>query len=239
MNALTAPPSEVRAAASKVLSSAGATCVDYPHSLKCTAPVSVIESFFNTKVSAYAHTSRKNARVLRVAPTSPYTFPEEARTAGVKFFTNLVDFPTIKRKLGKVATNGSLRSKAAGDLSVMPESLDSFYGKATGSLASSQAPAEFQNDASYNPKDLELFATAAGRTLWNVSHKVGPYSPSQPDLEASLDEQYMGAVGTGNDNWYWTEVDWQYEFVEAIAKAPDSALPSVFSISWGWSESDR
>ena len=38
---------------------------------------------------------------------------------------------------------------------------------------------------------------------------------------------------------YWTEADWQYEFVEAIAKAPDSAVPAVFSISYGWSESDR
>lgn len=189
-------------------------------------------------MSAYAHTARGGARVLRVAPTSAYTFPAAAR-GSVEFFTNLVDFPTVRRKLGKVATTGGLRTRAPGDLSVMPESIDSFYGAAKGSLASSQAPAEFQNDASFSPKDLLAFAKDAGRTAWNVSHKIGPYSPAQPDLEASLDEQYMGAIGTGNDNWYWTEPDWQYEFVEALAKAPDSGVPAVFSISWGWSESDQ
>ena len=49
----------------------------------------------------------------------------------------------------------------------------------------------------------------------------------------------MGAIGTGNDNWYWTEAQWQYEFVEAVAAAPDTAVPAVFSISWGWSEADQ
>jgi hypothetical protein len=94
---------------------------------------------------------------------------------------------------------------------VVPEGLDSFYGTATGSAASSQAPAEFQNDASFNGKDLAAFAKATGRTEWNVTHKIGPYSPNQPDLEASLDEQYMGAIGTSNDNWYWTEPQCEIE----------------------------
>lgn len=202
VNALTAPAAAVRVAAAEVLATAGATCVDYPHSLKCTASVSAVESLFSTKISAYSHKARADARVLRVDPTTAYTFPEAARTAGIKFFTNLVDFPTAGRKLGAVASQGSLYGgSAARGFAVMPETLDSFYGTARGSMKSSQAPAEFNKDAYYSPTDLAAFAQSAGRDLWNITNTVGPFSPDTPDVEATLDEQYLGAIGTGNDNW--------------------------------------
>jgi hypothetical protein len=54
---------------------------------------------------------------------------------------------------------------------------------------STSAPAEFQNDTSYNKADLKKFCTEAGLTEWNVTHVTGPYDGSNPDAEASLDEQ--------------------------------------------------
>jgi hypothetical protein len=59
-------------------------------------------------------------------------------------------------------------------------------------------------------------------------------------LEASLDEQYMGAVGYGvNDQQYWTDADWMYDWTQTLMATPDAGLPRVFSISWGWSEADQ
>ena len=241
VNALTAPPAAARASAAALLAAAGAACEHLPHSLKCTAPVAAVEALFSTRVSAYAHAARGGARVLRVAPETPYAFPDAARGA-VSFFTNLVDFPTTARKLGRIAAaGGALRGAApAGDLSIMPEALDALYGSAVGSAKASQAPAEFQRDDGFHPTEVTTFATAAGRAPWKVVKNVGPHNASQPaDFEASLDEQYMGAVGTGNANWYWTEADWQYEFVEAVAAASDADVSQVYSISWGWSEADQ
>ena len=58
-------------------------------------------------------------------------------------------------------------------------------------------------------------------------------------MEASLDEQYMGAVGYGNDQHYWTDDDWMYDWTQTLMKTADADLPGVFSISWGWSEADQ
>jgi len=78
-------------------------------------------------------------------------------------------------------------------------------------------------------------------------------------------QQSFGATTQANTPWYWTEADWQvriahtsvapqpcntpalpssshdlqYEFVQHIASLPDSGVPSVFSISWGWYEGDQ
>lgn len=117
----------------------------------------------------------------------------------------------------------------------MLETLSDFYNLAgvTGAKAATQSPAEFQNDTSYNKADLKNFQKESGVATWNVTKTVGPYDGSNPDAEASLDEQYIGGVGVGNDNWYWTEADWMYEYTEAMQKLPDTGLPQVFSISWG------
>lgn len=118
VNALTAPLPEHRAAAHAKLASVGAMCVDMPHSLKCAAPVSSVETLFSTRVSAYAQKTRGSKRVLRVAPETPYSFPADL-AGSVSFFTSLVDFPTAARKLGRSAAygkDGKLRGSAAGDL---------------------------------------------------------------------------------------------------------------------------
>lgn len=78
-----------------------------------------------------------------------------------------------------------------------------------------------------------------GVPAWNVTKTVGPCTGDNPDLEASLDEQYMGAVGYGNDQHYWTDDDWMYDWTQTLMKTADADLPGVFSISWGWSEADQ
>ena len=104
---MTAPDAALRASAAAVLKAAGAECVDMPHSLKCSATVGVANKLFKTKISAFEHTAVGGARVLRVHPNDAYAFPDALR-GSVDFVTNLLDFPTEKRKLGK-----SVGSKAA------------------------------------------------------------------------------------------------------------------------------
>jgi tripeptidyl-peptidase-1 len=127
VNALTAPPAAARARASAFLAGAGAECVDMPHSLACTAPVSAVNALFSTTITAFAHTARGGKRVLRVHPNTPYAFPEGLR-GSVEFVTNLVDFPTVRRKMGSAH---SVKG-AAVDYSITPETLVALYGTAKG-----------------------------------------------------------------------------------------------------------
>jgi len=200
VNALTAPPTPVREAASAFFKKSGAYCIDMPHSLKCTAPVSVANEVFQTTISAFEHTENQGARVLRVHPNDAYAFPDPLR-GSVDFVTNLVDFPTVRRKLGSssAASATSLRGGAV-DYAILPESLTAIYGTAKGSSKASQAPVEFQQDAGWEKKDIADFANMTGVPAWTVSHTIGP-NAGGGDLEATLDAEFMGAVGKGNDNW--------------------------------------
>ena len=201
VNELTAPAPALRAQAADALKAAGADCAPMPHSMKCTASVAVANALFKTQISAFEHAANGGARVLRVHPDTPYAFPDALRGAA-EFVTSLVDFPTVLRKLGGVQPHGSLRSGAV-DYAILPESLKAIYGTAKGSPKSSQCPVEFQADAGYAETDLAAFAKAVDIPLWKVTHTTGP-NAGGGDLEATLDEQYMGATGISNDNWYWT-----------------------------------
>ncbi len=174
----------------------------------------------------------------RVHPRENYQYPEEL-VGKALFLSNLADFPTVNRRNGRVAA-WDARGQAT-DYTVILETIKDFYniGDLKGNALISTAPAEFQNDTSYNKKDLSVFATGVGVADWKINKTVGPYDGASPDAEASLDTQYIGAVAYGGTQWYWTEEDWQLEFVQGLAKLPDSGVPNVFSVSWGWSEADQ
>jgi tripeptidyl-peptidase-1 len=258
VRALTATDDAIRAEAMAFMTRAGATCAHLPHSLKCTAPVSAVEAMLATRVSAFKQTTAGGKLVHRVHPKETYTFPSEM-LGKISFFTNLADFPTVRRRNGHFheMTNGHLRATdgktlrvskskmavkkvGAVDQLITVEVINKIYDAAgvAGDAAATTAPAEFQGDASYAAADVTLMAKASGVADWKVAKTICPYAPANPDLEASLDEQYMGGVGEGNTQWYWTEVDWMLEWTEAMQK-PGTALPQVFSVSWGWSEADQ
>ena len=70
-----------------------------------------------------------------------------------------------------------------------------------------------------------------------MSTKVGPFSPGFQTAESTLDIEYVGAVGVGNDNWYWTTDYWMYEFSQQVFQR--QKVPYVISMSYGWSEADQ
>ncbi len=231
---MTSTDETIRAEALSFLARAGAKCVNQPHSLKCTAPVSAVEALLSTRVHAFKQTTRGGKIVHRVHPDEAFTFPSEL-LGKVSFFTNLADFPTVRRRNGRVhgfektASAEKVVAKLRGikaqanEAMVAMETVQTFYNTAgvAGATTSIQAPAEFQDDASYNKADLKLMATQSGLTPWTVAKTIGPYDGTNPDLEASLDEQYIGGVGQGNTNWYWTEQDWMVrELLEPCRAGP-------------------
>ena len=241
VNSLVEPPAALRAEVRAWVTSTGASCGDFPTSLRCTATVAQVNALLQTEVSAFRQTTLGGKIVHRVHPDTPYTFPAHL-DGKLLFLTNLADFPTVRRRNGHVQAVEIVDGKAAAtDYAVLLETLEDFY-KTTGVKGSKDAttsPAEFQADSCWSKKDVAAMAKANGIPDWNVSHITGPCTGSNPDAEAELDEQYMGAVGYGNSQWYWTDDDWMYDWTQTLMKTADASLPQVFSISWGWSEADQ
>jgi subtilase family serine protease len=253
VNALTAPKAEDRAAVREWITSTGATCTDAQSSLECTGTVGQMEALLKTEFTEFKHTAKNNKKLIRIHPDTTWEAPTHLENK-LMFVTNLADFPTVRMRLGSkhLATpvggalpvantrGGARKAQAANDLAINMETLSAFYklpAEPLGGSAATTAPAEFQNDTAIATSDVKDFATGSNVPYWTLNTTVGPFDPSNPDIEASLDTQYIGGVGNGNTQWYWTETDWMYDFTQTISGT--AAVPQVFSISWGWSEADQ
>ena len=53
--------------------------------------------------------------------------------------------------------------------------------------------------------DLNTFLKDVGAPAYAIptGQIIGPFAPDPSGLESCLDEQYIGAMGRGNTNWYW------------------------------------
>jgi tripeptidyl-peptidase-1 len=124
--------------------------------------------------------------------------------------------------------------------SVVPETLINMYSLSghSGSSSMVQSAVEFQALGAFEQSDLTTFISNTGVASFSVVKDIGPFDPTSPQAESTLDVQYLGAIGAGNTNWYWTEADWIYEWQTAVL-AGTQALPDVFSVSYGWSEVDQ
>jgi len=68
-----------------------------------------------------------------------------------------------------------------------------------------------------------------------VTKIVGPYNPTSPDAESTLDVQYAAAIADNTTIWFWTVTGWLLDFSQAFFNAKN--VPFVASMSWGWTES--
>merc|ERR1719361_867739 len=100
-----------------------------------------------------------------------------------------------------------------------------------------QSVAEFQDDSSYNKQDLQTFFNQTDEPSATVFDIVGPYSGTYPDMEATLDTQYMMGVSEAPEMFYWTTPGWQYEWANTFYST--KVVPESVSISWGWAESGQ
>jgi tripeptidyl-peptidase-1 len=128
--------------------------------------------------------------------------------------------------------------QAAVNPAVIPESLIEMYKvpSASANVKISQGVAEFQDDQSYNKADLQTFFQQTGLKAETVADIVGPFDGTYPDMEATLDTQYIMGVGRADDaaNWYWTSPGWMYDWSSNFYNTTD--VPDSVSISWGWAE---
>lgn len=240
LNAMTATPGWVSHSVLSWLSRNQADCKLFSSSIKCRASVSDVERMLGTEMHTFQH-AKTGDRIHRVG--KEVTFPAEMY-GKVEFISGLNGFPV--EHLGKVRSvesksKGHFRRAQAGTVYTVPETLTTMYGTAgaKGDASVTQAPVEFQDYPAYADSDLTTFIQQTAISTFKVAKHVGPFDQSNPQPESTLDIQYIGAVGTGNTNWYWTEAQWLYDFSESVLAAGANGTPDVFSMSYGWSEADQ
>lgn len=214
-------------------------CVGRPTSLACSATASVIEEVFSTELSSYAFTdSRGEPAVLhRVAPSTAFSLPAGLVAAGARFTSQLLDFPTRRRRLGSVSRITASGTTDPGVSLIALESLAAMYGSVPSSVGASAAattsasPAEFQGDAAVAAADLRDFISQEGARPWSIARKVGPFAGS--DTESTLDEEMLGGASNSSASvaqWFWVEHGWMFEWTEALKNTSRADIPDVFSV---------
>ena len=248
--ALTAASDAVRAEVTDYLKSYSVSCVNMLSGLSCTASVAAVNAMHGTTLATFAHLARNGVTVKRHLHRIPVggAFSMPPHLAGkMVFVSGLYDFPTRRMRRGTApralppppraaSTRGGARARmlVTPDYYVTPESLAAVYATTAvhGTTASIIAPAEFQGDASFKPSDLSTFASQMGVPTWTVPNKHGTFTGS--DLESTLDEQYMGSVGTGLKQYFWTEPTWMVR--KGCAEYVLGEVRAIRVCQLGWSD---
>ena len=228
--ALTAPPAALRAEVIAFLSGYNASCTDLHSGLRCTASVAAVNAMHGTTLATFAHLAPDGVSVLshlhRVPVNGSFSMPPSL-AGKMLFVAGLFDFPTRRMRRGTAprplpapplppssscGTGARARMLVTPDYYVTPEALAALYSTTAvqGSTASIVAPAEFLLDDAVLASDLSLFATDMGVAAWSIANTHGTFAGS--DTEATLDEEYLGAVGTGLTQYYWSEAAWMVRF---------------------------
>lgn len=206
--------------------------VDSGDVIKCTSSVRAASAAFDTLFVEFTH-SAKNTRILR--QVGSYSLPLRV-AEHVEFVSGLSAFPappSDKSHFREVSPDDNQNGK------VVPYVINELYGiPQEGNVAlnanSSICLAEFQNDRSFAASDLTYFDQQNALPQITVSKIVGPYQPSVPDAEATLDVQYGSSIAINASVWYWTVDGWMLEFAQDFFET--DPVPFVVSMSWGWPE---
>lgn len=206
-------------------------CKNMGDALRCKGPATAVANAFSTKLVIVRHISSGLRMVRQIGE---FSVPTAIRHA-ISFVSPLSLYAIPERKQAHVKTD-----LGAGNFAIVPETLTKMYQiTEKGDPRSSQGVAEFAEvDWMWQQSDLAAFSQAVGIPI-SFTKQFGPLpSPSDPlSVEASLDVQYLGAIGVGNTNWVWNEQQWMYDFVIDVLNATDR--PSVLSLSYAWSEEEQ
>lgn len=198
--------------------------------IKVRASAGEVERLFQTEVFLFNHDNGH----LVARTMGQHSVPNHVALA-IDFVSGLTEFPMHRSSSHKVPKPDETTPQAAVTSLVSPQTLLTMYDVPAAAAARvSQGVAEFQNDASYNKQDLATFFNQTNLAAQTVQDTVGPYDGTYPDTEATLDTQYILAVGQGEVDWYWTSTGWMYDWATSFFNA--STVPDAVSISWGWAE---
>lgn len=201
-----------------------------------SAPVALLERVFACSFYAYKHVASGKIMTRHFGTLQT---PEHLNNI-VDFVSGLTELyepssiKSVRRTMNPEAEATKRNDVTAGY--VIPAVLRNMYkipSTVSGAQKSSICVAEFQDDASYSPSDLTWWNSQVGEKA-QVSKTVGPFSPTYPDGEATLDTQYAFALALNAQSWFWTVSGWMYEFATALVNTPNP--PLVVSMSWGWPE---
>ena len=105
VNSLVAPRASARSAVRAWATSTGATCVDYPSSVRCTATVAQTSALLNAAISAFQ--DEASGRVIHRVPCgAPVPLPALQQSGDLLFLTQLFDFPPRRRAPLKSGSGG-------------------------------------------------------------------------------------------------------------------------------------
>lgn len=196
-------------------------------SIELNCSVAEAEKLFDTEIHAFVN---DNGRVI-LRHMGPYSMPSSVADV-VDLVEGISDFLVPRRSIHSKPVEPNAKPVAV----VVPQTLLKMYKVPEPKAMSkvSQGPAEFQGDASFNKDDLKAFFKQTMIPEQNVSVVVGPFDGKEPDMEASLDIQYITGVGQQQVNWYWTSDNWMYTWSNKFFKT--KKVPDAVSISWGWAE---
>lgn len=201
------------------------------------ATVEVASRLFETEFRTFKNVNHGKAQVRQFGDFSIPAHVEEY----VDMVLGLSEFPPSNYpvKSAKKANNSSPDVL----VSIAPQTIQILYGTAGASIKTSGASigvAEFEQQY-FSPSDLSDFATdfAVPITPVAASRIIGYNDPTNPQLEATLDIQYVLGVALGAQGWFWIEAGstWLYGFSTHVFQT--SAVPQVISISYGWNEEDQ
>jgi len=200
--------------------------------IKAEATVSQIEKLFKTQMYRYRHI--ESGKIMN-RHFGDLNIPDEFQ-AHVELISGLSQLygPSHIKPVRKPIPAGKRNDVSAGY--IIPANLRKIYSTPSVFWVNQQSSicvAEFQDDASYADSDNTLFNQQMNENI-AVSKVVGPFNPSAPDGESTLDVQYAFAMGLNATTWFWTVDGWMYEFATDLfgTKTP----PLVVSMSWGWPE---
>jgi len=204
-------------------------CVNMGDALKCTGSVAEIESVFQTNLRVVRHAVSGLSLIRQIGNFSVPTLI----ATDVEFVSPLSHFAApSRRKTHNPSPNANLY--------VVPETITRMYNLSlTGDARSSQGVVEFgAANWNYTDTDLNEFAKETATNI-QFTQFFGPPSPPGLDVsvEATLDVQYVAAIGQGNTNWYWKEQQWMFDFVQDLQNA--TSRPDVLSLSYAWSEEEQ
>jgi tripeptidyl-peptidase-1 len=198
--------------------------------IKVRTSAKQVERLFDTEMHLFNH---HNGHLI-ARTMGKHSVPEEIRSA-IDFVSGLTEFPMPRSSSRKVPKPDADTVQASVTAVVIPQSLRTMYSVPDSADAQiSQGVAEFQDDSSYSKSDLKTFFTQLDITPETVADTVGPYSGTYPDMEATLDTQYIMGVGQKEVDWYWTSAGWMYDWSTNFYNT--TSVPDSVSISWGWAE---
>ena len=193
------------------------------------------ERIFSTELAVFRHAAAGRTAVT-LAPGARLSLPAEL-SAGIAFVTELAFLGP-----GGVRTALSPRLEGGADPVVVPETILKLYNVSEyGAPGVVQAAGEFGGNWHQNSTDLRTFGLNVEGRPFNLSKVMGhPDDPAEPvSGETTLDIQYISGVCRGCTNELWNSGGWVFEMTQLLQNASAAELPSVMSLSYGWSEAKQ